>query len=91
MGKVIDLFAATRKKEIKEKIDHLLDELSPKENGLQQEKSDQDKAILKENKFSFDEIEKENKLKELKMEKLRLSLNDKVKRSYNLNDKPKKK
>ena len=90
MGKVIDLFAAKRKKEITEKID-LLDELSPKENGLPQEKPDQDKAILKENNFSFDEIEKENKLKELKMEKLRLSLNDKVKRSYNLNDKPKKK
>ena len=90
MGKVIDLFAEKRKKEIKEKVELLNTSLN-QTNGLQQENIDQDKVVLKENNFSFEEIEKENKLKQLKMEKLRLSLNDKVKRTYNLTDKPKKK
>jgi len=90
MGKVIDLFAEKRKKEIKEKVELLNTSLN-QANGLQQENIDQDKVVLKESNFSFEEIEKENKLKQLKMERLRLSLNDKVKRTYNLTDKPKKK
>ena len=91
MAKVIDFFAERRKRVIKEKVD-LLKKAQPEGTNVDeqlQETADQSESTQSE---TFEEIQKQNKLKQAKLEKMRLDLNDKVKRSYNLTpNKPKPK